>query len=76
MAAQIDGSATCSANPSSRVYAAVIQNAPNIPEAAFMHNCTWNTYVDPKMRYSMSTSGTYSTRSIAPPIFVKVGIQL
>jgi hypothetical protein len=25
------------------VYAAVIQNAPNIPEAALMHNCMWNT---------------------------------
>lgn len=29
------------------VYAAVIQNAPNIPEAALMHNYMWNTYVDP-----------------------------
>jgi hypothetical protein len=29
------------------VYAAVIQNAPNIPEAALMHNYMSNTYVDP-----------------------------
>lgn len=29
------------------VYAAVIQNAPNIPQAGVMHNYMWNTYVDP-----------------------------
>lgn len=29
------------------VYAPIIKNAPNIPQAALMHNYMWNTYVDP-----------------------------
>ena len=29
------------------VYAAIVNSAPNLPEAADMHAYMWNTYVDP-----------------------------